>query len=817
MFEIPFVVARVLLQDFTGVPLGVDLAAMRSAMARLGRDPAQIEPLVPVDLVIDHSVQVDYFGDRTAYDKNLDLEFSRNAERYRFLKWCANSFSSFKVMPPGMGICHQANLEFLAPGVFTQNGVCYPDSLVGTDSHTTMINGLSVIGWGVGGIEAEAAMLGQPIYFLTPDVIGIYLTGELSPGVMATDLVLTVTEILRRENVVGKFVEFFGPGAANLSVPDRATISNMAPEYGATIGIFPADERTCTYLSNTGRSESAVKRFRDYFTAQGMFGTISLEDVDYTKVIPLDLNSIVTSVAGPKRPQDRHILSGVKEALTREFKTQISSPTSKGTLKFGDVVIAAITSCTNTSNPTVMVAAGLLAKKAVELGLKVPPFVKTSLAPGSRIVAQYLHQIGVQTYLDELGFQIVGYGCTTCIGNSGPLHKSIESEILERELVVASVLSGNRNFEARVHPSVKANFLMSPPLVVAYALAGNMLIDLTIEPLSRNGIGKEIYLRDIWPSATEVASAITGSITPADYIYNYSAENVSKVSPQWEAIEVPLSTTFQWETNSSYIRESPFFLDFSPSKIETHEVKDIIGGRILALFGDSITTDHISPAGRIEKDSPAGLYLQDEGVPVEEFNSYGSRRGNHEIMVRGTFANVRIKNLLLSNQEGGYAAIFTEDGKGKVSQRVLPIYDVAELNRTALVGPVPLIVFAGQEYGSGSSRDWAAKGPKLLGISAVIAESFERIHRSNLIGMGILPLSIGNGQRVKDLNLVGTEIISIFGIAEHLAPKKELIIEIKRVDGSRTSIPAIARFDTSIEVAYYKAGGILPYVLNKIM
>lgn len=835
--EIPLIVARVVLQDFTGVPLLVDLAAMRSAVARMGKDPKIIEPLVPVDLVIDHSVQVDYAGSPEAYKANLEKEFERNAERYRFLKWGTQAFNSFRVIPPGIGIVHQVNLEYLAKGVFERDGVYFPDTLVGTDSHTTMINGLGILGWGVGGIEAEAAMLGQPVYFLTPDVVGVHLKGKLREGVTATDLVLRITEMLRQAKVVGKFVEFYGEGARNLPATDRATIANMAPEYGATIGFFPVDEKTLDYFRSTGRSEEQILTIKNYFEAQQMFGIPSEGEIEYSVVLELDLASVEPSVAGPKRPQDRIPLSSVKTKFTELFSKPITengyskSPedfskrfsvtltdngsdgrklplygeklknVSEAEIGHGDVLIAAITSCTNTSNPSVMLAAGLLAKKAVERGLKVSPTVKTSLAPGSRVVTRYLEKTGLQRYLDELGFNLVGYGCTTCIGNSGPLHPAIEKAIVENDIVACSVLSGNRNFEARVHQNIRANFLASPPLVVAYALAGTVNIDLTNEPIGKDRDGRDVFLRDIWPSSEEIFDAFEKACTAEDYRQIY--RNFAEQNPLWEEIPSPTGLIYQWDENSTYIQEPPYFENFT---MEGGDFEDIVGARALAIFGDSVTTDHISPAGAIKPDSPAGRYLQERGVQPKDFNSYGSRRGNDRVMIRGTFANVRIKNLMVSPKEGGFT-IYQPD-------RVeMTIYDAAMKYKSA---NVPTVIFAGQEYGTGSSRDWAAKGTRLLGIKAVIAQSFERIHRSNLVGMGVLPLQFFEGQSAQTLGIKGDETFDIIG-SENAKPRQNVTLKIYRNGVLVNETQLILRIDTPIEIEYYKAGGILPYVLRQLM
>ena len=830
--EVPFVVARVLLQDFTGVPLGVDLAAMRAAVKKLSKSPGMIEPLVPVDLVIDHSVQVDFSNRSNALQLNMETEFERNESRYQFLKWCKQAFNSFSVVPPGFGICHQVNLEYLAQGTLEREGTYFPDTLVGTDSHTTMINGLGVVGWGVGGIEAEAAMLGQPVYFLTPDVVGFHLDGKLSPGVTATDLVLHITNVLRKAKVVGKFVEFFGEGAHAIPVTDRATIANMAPEYGATMGFFPVDERTCEYLLATGRSKERVDTFRNYYKAQGLFGIPKKGEVEYSQVLELDLSTVKPSVAGPKRPQDKIELGDVKRAFNDllvqglaeggygktpadfEKKVQVSVPVAgvgseaQGSLDVsvghGEVFIASITSCTNTSNPSVMLAAGILAKKAVEKGLKVKPFVKASLAPGSRAVTEYLTKTGLQTYLDKLGFNVVGYGCTTCIGNSGPLDAKIEECITKNDLIGAAVLSGNRNFEARVHQNIKANFLMSPPLVVAFALAGSVNVDLTTEALGTDSSGKPVFLKDIWPSSEEIAELLPQAFNPEMYQRLYG--NVTAENPLWDKIPSSTGVVYEWDTSSTYIQEPPYFDDFS---LTPKSVEPIAKARALAVFGDSVTTDHISPAGAIAKNSPAGRYLISRGVDVSDFNSYGARRGSHDVMVRGTFANVRIKNLMVPGVEGGVTV-------HQPSGETLAIFDAAEKYAQT---NTPLIVFAGQEYGTGSSRDWAAKGTSLLGVKAVVAESFERIHRSNLIGMGVLPFQFLNGQNAKSLQLKGDEVFTIRGVedAASIKPSKEVVLVAERSDGSTLEIPLRLRIDTNIEVEYYKHGGILPYVLRQLI
>jgi aconitate hydratase len=816
--EIPFVVARIVLQDFTGVPLLVDLAAMRSAVARLGKNPKIIEPLVPVDLVVDHSVQVDFAGTADALAKNLDLEFSRNRERYQFLKWGMQAFDTFKVVPPGIGIVHQVNLEYLAKGVLSDtNGVYYPDTLVGTDSHTTMINGLGIVGWGVGGIEAEAGMLGQPVYFLTPDVVGVHLTGSLREGVTATDLALTLTQMLRKAKVVGKFVEFYGPGAAALPVVDRAMIANMAPEYGATMGFFPIDGECSHYLRATGRDEKHVALYEAYYKAQNLWGIPAKGAIDYSSELELDLASVVPSVAGPKRPQDRIELPKMKQ----EFMTAFSKPVTEngfgkkseefstvsaevgGTrVGHGSVLIAAITSCTNTSNPSVMLAAGLLAKKAVEKGLKVNPLVKSSLAPGSRVVTDYLEKTGLAPYLDQLGFQTVGYGCTTCIGNSGPLAAPIEEAVVKNDLVAASVLSGNRNFEARVHQNIKSNFLMSPPLVVAFALAGRVDIDMSKDAIGTDKAGAPVMLKDIWPSLQEVRDQMQAALKPEVFRRLYS--NFAEQNPKWNEIPSTAGNVYSFDASSTYIQEPPFFTNFS---LQPGTIDSISGARALGIFGDSVTTDHISPAGAIKKSSPAGRYLLENAVNFEDFNSYGSRRGNDRIMTRGTFANVRIKNLMLGGEEGGNT-IYQPTGE-KVS-----IYDAAVKH---IAAGTPLIVLAGQEYGTGSSRDWAAKGTNLLGVKVVVAQSFERIHRSNLVGMGVLPLQFKEGTTAQTLKLDGHETYDVVGLSPALKPQQDLTLKITRKDGSCENVPVRCRIDTPIEIDYYQHGGILPYVLRQII
>ena len=821
--EIAFAPARVLLQDFTGVPAVVDLAAMRDGVARLGGDPNRVNPLQPVELVIDHSVQVDYFAQANAFELNAELEFSRNKERYQFLRWGQNAFRNFRVVPPDTGIVHQVNLEYLARVVVSAESpdglLAYPDTLVGTDSHTTMINGLGVVGWGVGGIEAEAAMLGQPISMLIPPVLGFRLTGALPEGATATDLVLTITERLRKHGVVGKFVEFFGPGLADLTIADRATLGNMAPEYGATIAIFPIDEMTIDYLRLSGREKARVQLVEAYAKAQGLFRTSGAPDPVYTEVIELDLSTIVPCLAGPKRPQDRVLLTGAKAGFSAALPgLQASSkkggvaaggsavagaavadmPTT-GALDHGAVVIAAITSCTNTSNPSVMIGAGLLAKKAVERGLTRKPWVKTSLAPGSKVVTEYLQRAGLSTYLDALGFNLVGYGCTTCIGNSGPLPDDVTAEIENKSLVVASVLSGNRNFEGRIQQLVRANYLASPPLVVAYALAGAMTIDLTSEPLGTGRNGTPVYLRDIWPSEREIQDTMMRAVTADMFREQYA--DVFSGDARWQSLKVPTGDRFVWEPDSTYIRNPPFFdgLTNDPAPLT-----DIHGARALAMLGDSITTDHISPAGSIKKDSPAGKYLIAHGVQPVDFNSYGARRGNHEVMMRGTFANIRLRNQLAPGTEGGWTT-------HRPSGEVMTIYDAAM--RYAGDG-VPLVILAGKEYGSGSSRDWAAKGTKLLGVRAVIAESYERIHRSNLVNMGVLPLVFRDGANAASLGLTGHEVFELTGIASGLAPAGT--VTVRAVGENPIEFQALVRIDTPEELVAFRHGGILPYVLRQL-
>jgi aconitate hydratase len=810
--EISYRPARVLMQDFTGVPAVVDLAAMRDATAKLGADPQKINPLVPVDLVIDHSVMVDNFGTPMAFNQNVELEYERNGERYEFLRWGQKAFDNFRVVPPGTGICHQVNLEYLAQTVWTkeENGetIAYPDTLVGTDSHTTMVNGLAVLGWGVGGIEAEAAMLGQPITMLIPEVIGFKLTGKIAEGVTATDLVLTVVEMLRQKGVVGKFVEFYGEGLDALTLEDEATIANMAPEYGATCGFFPVDEDTLAYLNTSGRENDRVALVEAYAKAQGMYRTSSDADPVFTDTLELDLSTVVPSISGPKRPQDRVVLAEAKQkfagALAGEFGKS-DKPESKveGTdysITHGDVVIAAITSCTNTSNPSVLIAAGLVARKANELGLEVKPWVKPSLAPGSQVVTDYLTAAGLQDDLDALGFNLVGYGCTTCIGNSGPLPAPISKAVQAEDLVACSVLSGNRNFEGRVNPDVKANYLASPPLVVAYALAGSMSIDLTTEPLGTGKDGKPVYLKDIWPTNHEIAEIVRTNVTPEMFKARYS--DVFKGDEHWQGIEVTGGETYNWNSSSTYVQNPPYFEGMS---MQPAAVTDIKGARILSLFLDSITTDHISPAGSFKKDTPAGKYLSDRQVAPKDFNSYGARRGNHEIMMRGTFANIRIKNQMVPGVEGG----FTKDPSGATKA----MYDAAMEYQAQ---GTPLVVFAGKEYGTGSSRDWAAKGTRLLGVRAVVTQSFERIHRSNLIGMGVLPLQFKEGESWQTLGLTGDEVVSISNV-DAITPRATVVVNIKRADGSSVDVETLCRIDTENELEYYKNGGILHYVLRNLV
>lgn len=832
--EIPHHPARVIMQDFTGVPGVVDLAAMRDAAKELGIDPKKVNPLVPVDLVIDHSVQIDFFGSEDAYKKNLELEYRRNKERYLLLKWAQNAFDNLRIFPPGSGIIHQVNLEYIAQVVMTNNGVAFPDSLVGTDSHTTMINGLGVMGWGVGGIEAEAVMLGQPYYMKIPEVVGVKLTGQLPEGATTTDLVLTITQKLRELGVVEKFVEYFGEGVKKLSLPDRATIANMAPEYGATMGFFPVDEETINFLKLTNRKEAA--ELAEKYTKENMLFYEGNENPEYSQVIEIDMSKVEPSLAGPSRPQDRVNLKDMKKTFidllncnyNREidvkeitaFEDEAGKDMEVGECRVhkgkkiakveldgeevvigdGSVVIASITSCTNTSNPSVLIGAGLLAKKAVEKGLNVKPYVKTSLAPGSRVVEGYLKKAGLLPYLEALRFHIVGFGCTTCIGNSGPLNPEIEKAIKENDLIVSAVLSGNRNFEARIHSDVKANWLASPILVVAYAIAGRTDIDLTTEPIGKDPNGNPVYLKDIWPSQEEI-NEILNSVLTAE-VFEEKYKDVLKGDEYWQSLEAPTGEIFQWDANSTYVRKPPYFDGFT---IDVNPPKDITGARVLELLGDSVTTDHISPAGKIPADYPAGKYLLEHGVPVEEFNSYGSRRGNHEVMVRGTFANVRIKNKLVAPKEGGYTLKLPE-------KEEMFVYDAAVKYEQE---GTPLIVLGGKEYGTGSSRDWAAKGTQLLGVKAVIVKSFERIHRSNLVGMGVLPLQFKEGEGWEELGLDGTEVYEIFGI-EDIAPGKELKVRATKENGEAVEFNVITRLDTVVDIEYFKNGGILPLVLRKI-
>ncbi|MXW22798.1 MAG: aconitate hydratase AcnA [Candidatus Dadabacteria bacterium] len=808
--EIPYNPARVILQDFTGVPCVVDLAAMRSVVEKKGGDPSLVNPIVPVDLVIDHSVQVDYFASGDAFGKNVEVEYERNRERYTFLKWAQGSFDNFRVVPPGTGIVHQVNLECLASVVVSKQvdseSVAYPDTLVGTDSHTTMINGLSVMGWGVGGIEAEACMLGQPLYMLIPDVIGFRLTGRLSQGVTATDLVLTVTEMLRKKGVVGKFVEFFGPGVSNLALSDQATIANMAPEYGATMGFFPVDAETLRYLGTTGRDDAATL-VEAYTREQKMFRTDDAEDPVYTDTLELDISTVEPSLAGPSRPQDRISLGDMKSSYHENLQARglaangDASRAANG-ISDGSVVIAAITSCTNTSNPSVMIGAGLFAKKAVEKGLSVNPYVKTSLAPGSRVVTDYLDAAGLTPYLEELGFGLVGYGCTTCIGNSGPLPDDVDAAIRENDLTCAAVLSGNRNFEGRVHPLVKFAYLASPPLVVAFAIAGKVGIDLYTEPLGVGSDGDEVYLKDIWPTQEEIIDTVAESISPE--IFNNQYSRVFEGDETWKSLEAPHSDIYEWDAESTYIQEPPFFDDFP---LEPEDPEDIEGANVLALLGDSITTDHISPAGSIPKDGPAGGYLISRGVSQRSFNSFGSRRGNHEVMIRGSFANIRIRNKMVGGKEGGWT-VHVPTGEE------MSIYEAS--SRYMSEG-TDLVVIGGKEYGTGSSRDWAAKGTALLGARCVIAESFERIHRSNLVGMGVLPLQFEEGQSAESLGLTGFETFSVSGISEDLYPGKRMTVTVTDTDGGQREFHATCRLDTPVEVEYYRNGGILQTVLRQMI
>src|SRR5499427_2099603 len=820
--EIPFVVSRILLQDLTGIPCLADLAAMRSVADRLGKDAKVVEPLVPVDLVVDHSVQIDHYGAKNALDLNMKLEFKRNQERYTFMKWAMQAFDTFRVVPPGIGIVHQVNLEYLARGVHKKDGIYYPDSLVGTDSHTTMINGIGVVGWGVGGIEAEAGMLGQPIYMLTPDVVGFNLKGRLRGGVTATDLVLTVTEILRKAKVVNKFVEFFGEGTASLTVPDRATIGNMAPDYGATIGFFPVDDATIAYFEGTGRTKEEIDAFASYCKAQGMYGTPKKGDIDYSQVLELDLGTVTPSLAGPKRPQDRIEIGKVKAKFTELFAKPVAEngfakkaddlgkrfKTRDGLdVGSGDVMIAAITSCTNTSNPGVLLAAGLLAKKAVERGLTVKKHVKTSLAPGSRVVTEYLKKTGLLPYLEKLGFAVAAYGCTTCIGNSGPLAETIDEAISKNDLVDVAVLSGNRNFEARIHASLRANFLASPPLVVAYAIAGTVLKDLMSEPVGRGKAGEDVWIGDIWPTAEEIQAHMKHAMDPKTFRALYG--DVANANPMWKTVQAATGQVYSWP-KSTYIAEPPFFKDFSMKPKAPGAIR---GARVLGIFGDSLTTDHISPAGSIKPTSPAGTYLLEHDVSVSDFNSFGARRGNHEVMMRGTFGNVRIKNLMLPAKPDGSR---TEGGLTyhQPSGEQMPIYEAA---MKYIAEGVPTVVFGGEEYGTGSSRDWAAKGTLLLGARAVIVKSFERIHRSNLVGMGVLPLQFTGNDSVASLGIKGDEIVDILGVEKGVQPRQEFTAVIHRKDGSTKEIKLLLRIDTPIEVDYYQHGGILPFVLRDLL
>ena len=815
--EVAYRPARVLMQDFTGVPAVVDLAAMREAMKALGGNAQKINPLTAVDLVIDHSVMVDAFGNKSAFQENVEIEFDRNGERYAFLRWGQQAFKNFRVVPPGTGICHQVNLEYLAQTVWVEQDeergshVAYPDTLVGTDSHTTMVNGLAVLGWGVGGIEAEAAMLGQPVSMLIPEVIGFKLTGKLKEGTTATDLVLTVTEMLRKKGVVNKFVEFYGAGLDNLSLADRATIANMAPEYGATCGFFPIDKETIRYLNFTGRDAHRAKLVEEYAKAQGMWRDASTPDPVFTDTLELDISTVEPSLAGPKRPQDRVLLSKSSEIFKKLLADNNIAPKevqvegSDYKLKHGDVVIAAITSCTNTSNPSVMLAAGLVAKKAHEKGLKAKPWVKTSLAPGSQVVTDYLDKAGLTSHLDAMGFNLVGYGCTTCIGNSGPLPEPIGKAVEAGDLTVAAVLSGNRNFEGRISPHVKANYLASPPLVVAYALLGNMNLDITTEPLGTGSDGKPVYLKDIWPSNEEVRQAVEQSLTPEMFKSRYA--NVFLGPKEWQAVKGGEGETYGWDPKSTYVANPPYFTGMQKTP---GVVKDIKGAACLALFGDSITTDHISPAGNIKKDSPAGKYLLAHGVEQKDFNSYGARRGHHEVMMRGTFANIRIKNEMLANEQGGVEGGLT---KYLPSGEQMPIYDAC---MKYIADGTPLMVVAGKEYGTGSSRDWAAKGTYLLGVKAVLAESFERIHRSNLVGMGVLPLVFKNGMTRQSLKLTGEEKFDVIGLEAGIKPRMDVDVVITRKDGSKETIKVLCRIDTQDEIGYYENGGIMHYVLRDL-
>jgi aconitate hydratase len=820
--EIPFKPARIVLQDFTGVPCVVDLAAMRATMQRMGGDPNKINPLVPVDLVIDHSVMIDSFGSIDALQQNMDLEFERNEERYKFLRWAQTAFNNFRAVPPATGIVHQVNLEYLATVAAIQEvdgeSVVYPDSLVGTDSHTTMINGLGVVGWGVGGIEAEAGMLGQPLYFVTPEVVGFKLTGTLAEGATATDLALTVTNILRSKGVVGKFVEFFGPGVSEMSLADRATVANMAPEYGATVGIFPVDNETLNYLRLTGRDEEQIALVEAYYKAQNMFRTDDMADPEFSEIVELDISTVVPSLAGPKRPQDRVELTAMKQTFNdavsktvadggfgiTDPKKEVSISHKNGvesTLHHGSVVIAAITSCTNTSNPSVMVGAGLVAQKAVAKGLTKPEYVKSSLAPGSRVVTDYLVEADLLGSLEALGFHVAGYGCTTCIGNSGPLPTEVSDGIAEGDLTVSAVLSGNRNFEGRVHASVKANYLASPPLVIAYALAGTVDIDLTQDALGTDKDGNPVYLRDIWPTTQEVQEAMQKAVRPELFKAQYA--NVFNANQTWNDIVIPEGKIYEWDQDSTYIAEPPFFMDVAP---EAGDISGISGAKTLLLLGDSITTDHISPAGNIKADSPAGLYLQEKGVEPKDFNSYGSRRGHHDVMMRGTFANIRIRNLMAPGTEGGVTTYLP-------TGEIMSVFDASMKYQES---QTPLVVLAGKEYGTGSSRDWAAKGTFLLGVKAVIAESFERIHRSNLVGMGVLPLQFANGASWKTLGITGAESFDIQGLTNDVQPGQTIVVKATREDGSTLEFPAVVRLDSAVDVDYYRNGGILQTVLRQL-
>jgi aconitate hydratase len=814
--EVPIVVARVLLQDMTGVPLVVDFAAMREAARKMGKNPEIIEPLCPAHLIMDHSVQIDHYGSPDALKKNMEIEFKRNRERYQFLKWSAQAFKTFQIIPPGNGICHQINLEYVSQVVWNKGDMYYPDSLVGIDSHTTMVNGLGVLGWGVGGIEAEAAMLGQPMYFLEPDVVGVHLTGKLGDGVTATDLVLKIVKVLRDHKVVGKFVEFFGDGAASLPLPDRATIGNMAPEYGATCGFFPVDDVACDFLRMTGRGER-VDAVKAYYTAQGMYGMPRKGDIDYSAIVELDLSTVKPAVSGPRRPHDHMDLpligSKYRELMGKAFTdggygkgSEIGKrvPTSKPGVDIGhgDVLISAITSCTNTSNPGVLLGAGLLAKKAVEKGIKPPSHVKTSLGPGSLAVTEYLKNAGLLPYLEQLGYYVSGYGCTTCIGNSGPLDSHIDEAVSKNDVVAAAVLSGNRNFEARIHQNIKANFLMSPPLVVAFGLAGTIDIDMSKDPIGTGKDGKPVYLKDIWPSTREVGEVMKYATDPEMYKKLFSA--FGEGNPMWDEIPASVGATYQWDEKSTYVRHPPYFdgFDMQPGK-----VSDVKGARVLGIFGDAITTDHISPAGGIRATAPAGKYLQDHGVQIADFNTYGARRGNHEVMMRGTFANIRIKNLMVPGTEGG---ITVHQPSGEQTS----IYEAAMRYRK---DGVPTVVFGGDEYGQGSSRDWAAKGPQLLGVKAVVVRAFERIHRANLVFMGVLPLQFKPGTTAQTLKLDGSEVIDITGIEKGITPMQDVTMTITRKDGKKETVPLTLRIDTPIEVDYYQHGGILPYVLRELL